>query len=181
MRLTNGAREGIIRQAIESTFAKRDAAHQKARTAFVDALYDATYGVIEKLAQKLPQGWCYSYQSMDVSGPGFMRFKNDVGIPRDFKLSACRLFPPHTSSMSIGKEHDLYPSAEDLMREHASIEDAKVKLRASLVTLVYSVNTTDKLAEAWPRGKKFLPVEKAKVMAVVPASLTENINRLMGL
>lgn len=181
MKLNKANREQIISAAIAAAFKTRDAAHEKQRTAFADALYQCAYGEAEKLAKKLPQGWAAGRDYLTIRCAGFRRY-GARGAPARLVMSKTRLFPPYNSEIEVDEQHALYVDAQTVVREHDAIESAKEELRTKLHALVHSVSTTEKLREAWPEGAKFMPAEVAKVPSTlpVPHDLVATVNALMG-
>lgn len=182
MKLNKANREGIIAAAVDAAFKQRDTAHAKARAALADALYQHTYGDVEKIAKKLPQGWVAGRDSFTIVCEGFQRWISSDSAPDKLVMSRTRLFSPYSSEIKVDADHPLFAAAQAIVKEHNAITSAKAELRTKLHTLVHSVTTTERLRDAWPEGAKFLPAEVARASnnLPVPHDLVANVNALMG-
>lgn len=180
-RLTNSIRDEIVKTALEQRFKKDEAAYQKARTALADALYKHEFGAAERTAKRLPEGWLVQYNTIDIEHPDFGYWRS--GVDGTLKLSRSRLMPACHSrrKVKLDKNHSLFDQATKLAEQDVSLATAKSELRTKLRSLVYTFNTTTKLFETWPEGKKFLP-KNATVpsLALVPVKLASEVNELLG-
>lgn len=182
-RLTNEMRDDMIRACVNATYKKRDEAYEKLRVAFADALYAHALGDAEKIAKKLPAGWCSSHREVLLVCEGFNgQWDRDTTRPSGkFKLSKDRLFPSSIPWTLVKKDHPFYDGAQAIATEFHAILRAKCELKDKLRGLTYACATLAKLAEAWPAGKKYFPVVEPKAMPVVPFALAAEVNAIMGL
>ena len=182
MRLTNTIRTEIIEKALAATFAKKQQAHQKARTAFADALYAREYGKTEKLALKLPAGWTNRYTELTVKHPDFSYLygRKDGKADPCLKLSKEHCFPMYREEIKIDPKHPLYDRATELADAEVALQKAQDTLRQKLRVLLDSVSTSEKLKAAWPKGAKYVPDEMRASMLPVPIDLPKQIDELMA-
>ena len=182
-RLTNEMRDDMISAAVNATFKKREEAYEKTRTNFADALYAHALGDAEKIAKKLPPGWCSSHREVVIDCSGFSgRYSSRTDRPSSyFKLSKDHLFPSSLPWTVIREDHPFYAGAQAIAIEFNAIQVAKLDLKTKLQSLTYSCSTLAKLEEAWPAGKKFFPKVEPKAMPVVPFALAAEVNKIMGL
>ena len=102
--------------------------------------------------------------------------------PRSLKTSKDHLFPANIgSAFTVKEDHPLHDEAKATITEFQAIAKAKEELRIQLTSLLFSVNTLERLKEVWPEGAKYFPSEVPKAAALVPYELTISINKIMGI
>lgn len=184
-RLTNEMRDDMIAACVNATFKARVAAYDASRVAFADDLYAATCGDAEKIAKKLPVGWCSQHRNVVISCDGFKQGWNNRSYEyplADFKTSKDHLFPSTmTGQFNVTKDHAFYDRAQAIAKEFHAIAAAKAELKETLYSLLYSCATLGKLAEAWPAGAAYFPKVAPRVAAVVPVGVVAKVNKLMGI
>lgn len=183
MRLTKEIREDIIYKAMSKAFDARDKAHEKATTALADALYAHEYGAAEKIARKLPQGFCSASNYIRIGAAGFSWRGGRDGLKHNgLKMSKSRPVPVYTGEdIKVGGSHPLNDQAQAVAEEYQAIQRDKAALRAKLEALVYSVTTVAKLRDAWPECEKFLPAAAPKSTSLVPVELVPEVNAALGI
>jgi len=176
MKLTNTIRDAIITKCVESTFKKRQEEVLKKRKELANLLYQHHYGAHAKIAKKLPNGWVRQGLRITVSHPGF----GINGASRELELDAPQPMPMYTGETV--KVPDQYAALADwVAKETVDVEQAIYGLRERLKSLLYAYTTTEKLADAWPEGEKFIPRTPKAVPLPVPVTVMQEINRMMGL
>lgn len=182
-RLTNAIRDEMIHAALAHRFKKDEAAYQKARTALADALYKHEFGAAERTAKRLPPGWVSESNYIEIVHDDYNRYRN--GRSPTLKMSRPRLIPNNYAlrTIQVGKDHPFYEPLVKLAAQETALADAKDELRSKLRSLVYTFNTTNKLFEAWPEGKRFLPRGEGAptTAALVPVALAGEVNVLLGI
>lgn len=184
MKLTKDYRQQIIDRCVTARFAEAKKQYEAARTALADALYDHSFGKAEELAKKLPPEWCSTMQTVYITSEGFgsRYYKDDSKPSSSLKLSRSRLMPAIiTTQFEVKEGHQLYLNAQQVRQMFEAIETGKATLTRQLKSLLYSVNTREKLLEVWPEGEPFFPAVMQQAPVPIPYDLTMTINQLMGI
>lgn len=183
MRLTNQIREIIIDKAMHKAFDARDKAHEKATTALADAVYQHEYGTAGKIAAKLPENWCTRINAIEIEAAGFNYWRREGRMDSCLKMSKTRPVPENQRSNppKIGGAHPLNDQAQAVAEEYQAINRDKEALRAKLNSILYSVTTTEKLLDAWPESKQFIPASAPTTTALVPVELVPELNAALGI
>jgi len=183
MRLTKEIREQIKESAIHKAFDTRDKAHEKATVALADALYKHEYGAAEKIARKLPQGFCETSNRIRIDAAGFSYRSTYDGKKSDrLTMSKSRPVPACSGRhIKVGGAHPLNDQAQAVAEEYQAIQRDKEAMVAKLNTLLCSVTTAPKLIEAWPEVERFLPSTTTKPNALVPVGLVPQLNAALGI
>lgn len=181
MKLTKEMRESMIDDAMSAAFGKREKAHEKATTALADAVYEHAFAAIEKLANKLPQGWCVSDSSIVIDSAGF-GWRNGLK-PNSLRMSKAHRTPRYQGSnpVKIGGDHPLFEQAQAVAEEFQAIKRDREALRSKLRAILYSVTTVPRLLEAWPECERYLPTNTHKSTSLVPVELVPELNAALGL
>lgn len=185
MKLTKEYRNKIIENCVAARFKGAQQQYETARTALADALYEHAFGASEPIAKKLPAGWLSRMTTVSISCEGFnSRYyhENDDKPGSGLKLSRERLQPAViTKEFTVDKEHPLYPQAQAVVDMFNAIKSGKETLKHQLHSLLYSVNTREKLLEVWPEGEPYFPPVVQNASVPIPYDLTLSINRMMGI
>lgn len=183
MKLTNATREHIINTAMQQAFEARDRAQENAITALADAVYRHEYAAIEKIANKLPQGWCNADKNIYIEAAGFSWRGNGDASER-LGMSKSRRLPinQNCNPVKIGGAHPLNDQAQAVAEEHKAIGRDKDALRAKLRAVVCAATTVEKLLDAWPECEALLPASTPKPAgALVPVELVPELNKALGI
>ncbi|WP_025918318.1 Nmad5 family putative nucleotide modification protein [Herminiimonas sp. CN] len=185
MKLTKEHRQTIIEKCVKARFTDRQQIHEANRSLLGDALYEHAFGEGEKIAKKLPRGWVRTMSTVTISASGFIsryHHATEDELSPNLELSRDRLQPGViTDQFTVDETHPLYPQTERLVNEFNAIKADKAMLETQLLTLLYSVNTREKLMLVWPEGEEFFPRAVVKDTLPIPYDLTLSINRMMGL
>lgn len=184
MKITNEVRLDIRRKVLASKFKAREAALQNAITEFADAVYEHAYGTIAARVLELPVEWRHMTDSIYFTAPGWTtkyRVSLDDGPSGRAALSRERPEPKVRSELAITKDHPLFARSQAIVKEHHAIRDEREALSDKVNALLRSVNTDKQLRAAWPEGEQFFPREVQHSTALVPITLTHDINRMLGL
>ncbi|MGB6113521.1 MAG: Nmad5 family putative nucleotide modification protein [Comamonas sp.] len=184
MRLTNNYRDQIIKKCIQARFADAESQYATACTALADAMYDHAFGADEILAKRLPDGWIARTTQIIISCEGFRSLysSSEEQPKRELKLSRSRPIPAIVrDQFKVDKSHSLYPQAQALIKMHEAIRTGKDQLTTQLRSLLFSVQTIERLKEIWPEGEPYFPFVPEKSALPVPYELTLSINRMMGI
>ncbi len=190
--LTNHIRGQIIQGAIEAAFGAADEAYAVVSTEVADALYEHEHGKAEGIVRSLPTCWYALDDTVEFKAEGwcsrysYNRHSNwtEHDEPVSYlKMSRQRAWPFNDGAISITDEHPLYEKVEALRRIYVRTFEAKMELRSSLVALLASCRTVEKLIETWPAAEQFLPktTKPEKPTGIVPHDLAAKINKLMGI
>lgn len=193
-RITKESRSTIVSRAVAFMFTAREKALEASREQLADELYRTKFGMIEAAALALPPGWVEFGDTLVITVSGWTsrtrRFRHqeerweEVYEPHhQLKLSKPRVMPAVDAlrEVKIEKGDTLFPHTQRIAKEHRAILEEKDALREKLNALLNSVTTYKKLREAWPEGEQFFPDDSKPIYAVVPATLTHDINRMLGL
>lgn len=182
-RLTNAARDEAIESAVEAKLSKRRKALDDARAKLADALYAYTFNEWLVGILAVPEFWFDTTEEVKISCPGFREYwKGGPGPDSRLKMSVPRRWPQAGySTIEIKDDHPLFAEAQAIVKEHNKLEDAEDKLRTKLRSLLYSVKTFKQLEAEWPEGKAFWPKDAAPVYGVIPATLTMELNEMLGI
>lgn len=197
MRITKEARNDIVVKVLAAKFKERETALEASRTALADELYHLMFGSVEAAARALPPGWVDEGDNLVLNAPGWTCNTNQWRHRRGEEPKLIAVYEPHSHlrlskprpmpvvhalhERKIEKGHTLYPHSQAIAKEHRAILEDKEILGEKLRALLNSVTTYKQLREAWPEGEKFFPADAKPMYAVVPATLTHEINRLLGL
>lgn len=199
-RLTKGMRDDIVSRIISKTFGEKESELKKARIALADkAVAAAIPSQMKEFLKKNPHAaeWFPTAASVDVS---FTEAKLDdsgtksslkrTSWPTSFKgsfttnLSGPTIIPECIeeyghAEVDIPKGSALH---EELLAQSEKEEAhfcKKKELRSKLQGLVYSVSTIERLHEAAPELKEFLPEPQrvSSMPAIVVSSLVAELTR----
>jgi hypothetical protein len=174
-RLTIELRNAIVTKALHHTFEKDRKTLEVAKTELADRIYDAHYGSQESQAAALGERWVDIDDSLSVAHRGWSN--------GDFTLSRPRPQPRGWGSpeaLIIQEHNPMYSEVLKLERRFDKLAEREVELSTKLSALLRPLTTVKKLLIEWPEGAKFIPSYTAP-MPVVAATLTHEINRMMGL
>lgn len=196
MRITREDRADIARRALNMKFRERQEQFEKDLQAFGLELYKHEFGAVEPQARAMPTAWIkyghlvsvrcdgFSYRGLNgfagLENPDHQNKGHDV--TSQIPLGGSYPFPAAgLGYIEIPPEHPFRKQAQKLVKEFRKIVDDKEELRQKISALLASCNTRKQLMVAWPEGECFFPAEVKYSTALVPVSLTADINRALGL
>jgi hypothetical protein len=183
MRLNNDMRRDILKAAIDFKTKKAEAAYAKARTALADKLYEHEFGKVGRTAARLPRGWLNMESWIAIKHPDF-DYAGRHGKPGcRLTMSRGRPFPYFDRCPNVtDKSHPLFSEAQAVAQMHADLEREKDAIRETVNALTFSVQSSERLLEAWPEGKRFIPKEvKTISRALVPVEAAAKANAVLGI
>lgn len=183
MRLNNDIRRAILKAAIEFKTKKAEAAYAKARTALADKLYEHEYGKVGRAASRLPKEWQNTEAWISISHPDFQSYGRHGKADAILTMSRRRPFPYLGGYPDVSdKSHPLFAEAQAVAQMHADLEREKDAIRETVNALTFSVQSSERLLEAWPEGKRFIPKEvKTISRALVPVEAAAKANAVLGI
>lgn len=185
MRITKETRSDIITHAVASKFTAREKALEDSRTQLADALYHQEFGLVEPAARALPAGWVEHCSEICCDAPGWVWSRymaKQEGPCRNLRMSVDRPMPNGgLRTIKVEKGDKLFKHSQDIVKEYLAIAKEKEALRDALNRLLLSVTTLKQLRATWPEGEPFFPRELKYSTALVPVTLTRDINQMLGL
>jgi hypothetical protein len=178
-RLTQELRSSIVTKALAAFNKEPQAALLKADQEFALALYQYTYGDKEAMARSLGRDWIEFSDTLTVRREGETRYYG-----RELKLPKEMPFPSSSLSqgtIEISKKSPMRKAYDDLRAQHDRHAEAAKGLTEKLYALLKRCTTVKRLVAEWPEGAQFIPRYSPPPMPIVPATLTHDINRMLGL
>lgn len=149
-----------------------------------DEIYKAAFSLGEHgMLDQAPQGWFGKQMNFNlVDEPEhveeYHRGREAVGMTKARRLPF-RNFN-HPTQIYLNPEHHVRKKRQDIKNQIEALDKASEKFEEELQVILHSVNTVNQLYDVWPHAKEFVPEHK-QVTAVVPVTLVENVNEVLGL
>lgn len=190
--LTKDLRGKIMAAAMKHAFEQREDEWHARSIEIAEELYKHRFARDLARIEELSEDWYVMYDSIAFRHESYthhnrynapVRFADSELPHRTFKLTRSHRFPPYFDDMDVEKGHPCYKILDVHADNWQAIRSAEIALQDELRTLLYSVNSIEKLLVKWPEGEQFIPkIEKHVVQnAVVPHDLTAKINRMLGI
>lgn len=186
-RITNEMRKDIVTKACVGVIKPRRDAWEASRVVFADALYAHHYDQsIAKMAAEDPilREYIPFGRELWIKAEGFGSShysKRNEKPSSSFQMSKDQPIPLKGLSFELDDKHPLWKKLKALEREFHAINSEQEELECKLRLLLRSVNTLKQLRAAWPEGEEFYPSEVTHSTALVPITLTHEINKMLGL
>lgn len=177
IRLTNDMRNDIRTKALAHAFSARKKELEQQLVVIGDELYAHVYGAQEKTARILGTAWVAYDDHVVITMRDWNRHRANIPMSVDRPVPSSTYEQP---AIDIEKEHPFWSKLMAWQKKSFKLESEKDELSSKMRGLLWSVQTVKRLREAWPEGIQFIPAI-APVYAIVPATLTHDINRMLGL
>ena len=182
IKLTVGMREKITKLLMDYKYKKPLQDMKDRESLIAGRVYDAYFGdVIIKRMTSLPKGWLKEHSSVYVRVNG--GYSSYFHFPDDAK----RRFPDDVGrnlNLSDNKYKATASFVHKFMDDKRDLDDEIKEAKRDAMVILNSVTTINKAIEVWPEAEEFIR-ESIGVMqksnAQLPALLTENINKRLGL
>lgn len=185
-RLTNDAREVIVRRAVEAAFNPRFEALKDREDALARRCYDIVIPATEqKSAAKLPANWLRRDACLNFNVGGMhvkLTLKGEgLVVPYETRDGQSRGYSCH-SRLGTVADPDLVQDVTAYLSDREELRSGRRQATEATRALLNGVTTIKLLCEVWPEGRPYYEsfmVEKPA--AHLPAPQIASLNAMLGL
>jgi hypothetical protein len=175
VKLSNFARDTIVKSAIADAFKSESLAVKKRMSAFAMRCYRANVSAAQEAKARLaPEEFLNLTNSFSLNV-----YKGTRCLYEERNVEVAKAMPFHarvTTGYVKVSDDALYDEYTMIVAERDAIKENISELKGKVRQMVYSTTSLNKLIELWPEVIAFLPADLTAPKSYLPATLAPDIN-----